>query len=173
MSFLNRPFNRGYSLIEMLVVIAVFSVMAVIATQSLMLTFRSSRKTGAMINTQKDLRYALAVIERGLYNAESITSTCVVSGSTSSSIAYLDEWNQAATFSCGTTGGGVGFVASGSGQLTSTHDTDITKCQFTCTSGGGNYPDIIKVELTGVDLNTTGAEGSSVTISNTILLRSY
>jgi len=164
-----RKYKNGYSLVEMLVVISVFSVLAVITTQALMLTFRSSRKAEAMINTQKDLRYALAVIERGLYNAESII-VCDIGWD--DSIVYRDEWNQTASFSC-LDDSGVGYVASGSGKLTSTVSTDITDCEFRCTSGTGNSPDTIDILLTAVDRNTAGAEGSTVTITNSILLRSY
>ena len=162
--------KSGYSLIEMLIVISVFAVLGSIATQSLMLTLRSSRKSEAMISTQKELKYALAIIERNIYNAESILTPC--DGNAYTSLSYRDEWNQNSTFSC-LDDSGIGYVASGSGKLTSTVDVDITHCQFKCVAGAGNSPDMIEVQLTGVDRDTSGAEGSTANISSTLLLRNY
>jgi prepilin-type N-terminal cleavage/methylation domain-containing protein len=169
----HEPYQiSGYSLIEMLIVVSIFVVLAILATQSLMLTFRASRKSEAMINTQRELRYALAVIERGLYNADSIESNC--DGLWMSSIQYVDEYYFSTSFSCETDlTNGRGYMASNSAQLTSTQKINITTCQFKCIAITEDEPTRVDINLTAVDVNTSGAEGSEMSVSNSILLRSY
>lgn len=163
--------TSGYSLIEMLIVVSIFVVIAILATQSLMLTFRALRKSEAMINTQRELRYALAVIERGLYNADSIESTC--DGLWMPSIQYVDEYYFSTSFSCETDLTNMrGYVASNSAQLTSTQNIDITTCRFKC-DVAGDEPTRVDINLTAEDVNTSGAEGSVMSVNNSILLRSY
>jgi type II secretory pathway pseudopilin PulG len=162
----------GYSLVEILIVTSIFVVMAILATQSLMLTFRASRKSESMTNTQRELRYALSVIERGLYNADRITSTC--NGFWLSKIDYIDEYYEAVSFSCETDiSNGRGYVASNSAQLTSTDSIDMTMCRFRCGSISGNEPARVDILLNAEDIDTEGAEGSIASISSSILLRSY
>jgi hypothetical protein len=156
----------------MLVVIAVFAFMSVLITQSLALSFKGSRKSDAIMSSHADIRYAMGVIERGLYNAQRITTTC--DGSSVTKIDYIDEYNNPASFECKTDGSvSRDYVASGSGRLTNVNNSDLTTCSFICNPGTGNSPDEIQVNITAEDIKTTGAEGSIVAISNKILLRSY
>lgn len=168
-SRVNNFENRGFSLVEMLVVIATFSILAILATQSLALTFKGSTKSESMISAQKDIRYALSVIERGLYNADEILSTC--DSTWVNSFSYRDKDGNTITFSCESVSG-IGFVALDSERITS-EDTSITNCSFRCSMGTGNAPDRIDIQLTGSSIHATGIEGSQVSITNSVLLRSY
>ena len=60
---------KGYSLVEILVVIVLFSVLAVIATQTLFLSFRGSRKSGNVVLVRNNVDHATGVMERHLRNA--------------------------------------------------------------------------------------------------------
>lgn len=157
--------KKGFSLIEILVVLTVFALVAVLSFQSIFLSLRGARKSDASVKVRETMDFAIGTIERHLRNADSITSPC--NSSTLSTIAYLDANRQPATFSC--TGG---YVASGSAQLTTTGIT-ISPCNFVCTTSSTGLPSVVTVNMTGTDTGTSGAEGAKVTISTKIYLRNY
>ena len=61
-----RKISRGFTLIEMLVVVFVFSIVGVMVTRSIQLTLRASRKSKAITEVQNNIDYAMNVIERRL-----------------------------------------------------------------------------------------------------------
>ena len=67
--------QKGMSLLEILVVVAIFSILGVIVTRSVLLTLRGSKKSESQVKVRENVNYALAVIERQLRNADSIV-TC-------------------------------------------------------------------------------------------------
>src|SRR3990170_3264778 len=69
-----RSFGRGYSIVELLVVVTIFTFLAIIVTQAVVLTLRGSRKGESLISVRENLDYAFAVMERQLRSARSITS---------------------------------------------------------------------------------------------------
>lgn len=68
--------KKGYSVIEILVVVGVFAVLGVIATQAISLTLKSSKKNDSMVLVKQDLDNAAGNIERLLQTA----STVIVGG---------------------------------------------------------------------------------------------
>ncbi len=166
--------RNGFSLVEILVVMAVFAVLAVLATQSLALTFRGAKKSESTINVRENLSYAMSIIERHLYSAKNM----VVADCTVLSIEYEDEFetNPNPTFNCvdiDGAGGDIGYIASGSGRLTS-NEIDVTSCSFSCAEGiPGQVPPSVVLSLTAEDVGSSGIEGAQVSISTKMLLRSY
>ncbi len=166
--------RNGFSLVEILVVMAVFAVLAVVSTQSLVLTLKGSKKSESIVHVRENLSYAVSVMERNLYNAEDI----VVANCTAHSIEYEDEFGTSPdpTFNCVDIdggGGNVGYIASGSGRLTSS-EIDVTACSFSCAVGiPDKVPPSVVLSFTAEDVNSSGIEGAQVSISTKILLRSY
>jgi prepilin-type N-terminal cleavage/methylation domain-containing protein len=160
---------KGFSLVEILVVITIFAVVGVITTQSIFLTLRSSKKGEATLNVRENLDYAIAVIGRHLKNANSVD--CVTSSAVK--INYNDWMGNPAYFSCEMTNG---YIASGSALLT-THLTSsnikVTDCAFTCVPASGGQQSLVTVSLTGKDASATGVEGSSISVSTRVFLRAY
>ncbi|OGM11456.1 hypothetical protein A2Z22_00195 [Candidatus Woesebacteria bacterium RBG_16_34_12] len=74
----------GFSLVEMLVVVSIFAILAVLASQSLIFTFRGRQKSGSIVSVRENLGHALSVIERQLYNAENVN--CIANG-----VTYKDK----------------------------------------------------------------------------------
>jgi|WetSurSiteA1Bulk_404760.scaffolds.fasta_scaffold00731_3 prepilin-type N-terminal cleavage/methylation domain-containing protein len=162
--------NNGFSLIEILVVLTIFSIVAVLSFRAIFLTLRGARKSDATVKVRDTLDYTIGTIERHLRNADSIVSC----GLTTDKITYLDSLGNTNVFFCSGTGTDM-FVASGSAsrpiRLTN-QNVAINPCSFVCeTSTTG--PSSITINLTGTDINTTGAEGAKVTISTKIYLRNY
>lgn len=157
---------RGVSFIEILVVIAVFAILGVLATRAILLTLRGSRKSESVVKVRENVNYALAVIERQLRNAESInTSTCT------GRVDYTDKDGVASSFVC-TNIGPAGYVASGSARLTSP-EVAVTACSFSCTAASDNVLPSVSVNVTAQDATATGVESAQVSSSTQIFLRTY
>lgn len=154
--------KNGYSLIEILVVLAVFSLLATIATQTIFLTLRSSRKVEASIKVRESLDNAVSVMERQLRNAKSVTS-----GSTTQ-IDYIDNTGNAANFRCVTSS--PNYIASGSASLTSS-DINLTSCTFSYVPATTGVPASVSISLTGTQTTSSGVEGATATVVTRIFLR--
>lgn len=160
----------GVSLFEVIIVVAIFAVLAILTTRSTFLTLRGSKKSDSQIKVKENLEHALSVIERRLRNADLVSSTC--DGSSLSRVDYVDTEGVAAFFSCEEIGVVSGYIASGSARLTS-DEIAITACSFVCAVQEGAVPTDITVSLTAKDLQATGVESANVSTSTKILLRNY
>jgi len=150
--------KKGFTLVEILVVITVFAVLGVITTQTLLISLQGSRKSGSLTSVRENLNYALSVMERQLRNAESVVCT----KSTYTNITYNDENGKETSFSC------LGdYIASGSARLTSS-ETVITACEFTCNNPVG-LPSWVGINLTAKEAKASG----TVSVSTQIQLRTY
>lgn len=161
--------HKGLSLLEILVVITVFAILAILTTNAVFLTLRGARKSESIARVRENLDYSLAVIERNIRNAESIVEC---PNPDTSIISYLDEDGVSASFSCLIGSEAEGYIASGSGRLTSS-EIDVTSCSFVCEEGTGNAPPVVTISFEAQDADAAGVEGAAVTISTKIYLRTY
>lgn len=154
--------RQGFSLIELLVVISTFSILAVLVTQSIALTLRGSKKSESLYKVREDVSYAMNIMERLIRGAREITCT------DSLTLDYIDEYGADTYFSC--EGGANGYIASGSARLTS--DSTNIDCSlgntFNCSS-----PNYVEISITAESAEASGIEGSKMTSSTKILLRVY
>jgi prepilin-type N-terminal cleavage/methylation domain-containing protein len=157
--------RSGFTLIEMLVVMFVFSTLAVLATQSIALTLRGSRKSEAMSEVRSNVEYAMNVMERLLHNAKGFDC----SASSGSQLIYEDEYGEIAEFTCESTGE---YIASNSARLTS-GSVRITNCNIFSSCQSVSAPHSIDIGITAEAVDLSGAEGAQVTSSTRILLRNY
>lgn len=160
----------GFSLIEMLVVLFVFSILAIVVTQTLSLSLRGSQKSESLGNTRENVAYAINVMDRLLRNSRSLTC----STSTGARLNYIDEHGNAAYFACVTSGTDTYIASNSSTQRLTVNNMRITNCNavFTCTQGL-DVPDEADISIAATDANNPGAEGSGITVSTKILLRNY
>jgi prepilin-type N-terminal cleavage/methylation domain-containing protein len=157
--------QKGVSLIEILVVITVFSVLAILATRGVLLTLKGSRKSDSLGKVRENIDYSFAVMERNLRNADSISCP------TTTQIAYMDKMGISADFSCQDLSGN-GYIASSSARLTS-DQVKITQCSFTCDAGAPGVPPSVTISITGTDANLSGIESARVSVTTKIFLRTY
>lgn len=161
----------GMSLLEILIVVAVFSILGIVVTRSVLLTLRGSKKSESQVKVRENLSYSLSVIERQLRNADTITTTCPNTTDTSV-INYIDEFGNPASFSCQDIGGSDSHIASGSARLTAS-DVSIISCSFECSPEDNGAPPFIDVSISARDANAVGIEGAEVTSTTKIYLRNY
>jgi prepilin-type N-terminal cleavage/methylation domain-containing protein len=162
--------EKGLSLLEILIVITIFSVLGVLITQSVILTLTGSRKSEATVRVRENLNYSLNIIERQLRNASSVVPC--PNDTDTSRIDYYDQSGKASSFSCENTGTTGSFIASGSAKLTGTA-VNIVECSFVCTTNTMSNPDLVEVNLTLSDGSAAGVHGANVSASTQIYLRNY
>ena len=168
---MNNKVNKGvqgFSLLEILVVVTVFSILAILTTQAVLLTLRGSKKSESLTKVRGNIDYSLAVIERNIRNAESMEEC---PNSDPNIISYFDEDGVLTSFSCASDAEG-GYIASASGRLTSS-EVDVTSCSFVCEDVGGETNPEITISISAQDVNLSAMEGGEITISTKIFLRTY
>ncbi len=165
-----KQLQKGFSLIEILVVIVMFTTLALLVTQSTLRSFQGTRKADASGKVRDNLDFAASVIERHVRNAKSITSTC--NGTNITALTYIDQDGRTGSFSC--LGGSNMYVASGSANVRITSDdVALSTCFFRCTTTSSVTPPAIDYTFAGVAANAPGSEGSFASITRRILLRVY
>lgn len=160
--------KNGYTLIELLIVIAVFAVIAFVSAQTIILTLESTHKADNTTKVRDNLDYALGEMSRQLHNAGAVTC----SGGASDHISFSDPNGNPVMFSCiniGSAGSAIASTSSSLVDLTSTTDTQIVSCIFTCTTNVSPAPPTVKISVVAAD--PTGK--NQVSDETEITLRTY
>jgi len=160
--------NKGFSLIETLIVVAIFAVLAIVSTQAIIVTLTNSRKAESSVQTRESLQYIVSVLERSLRNANNVISA------SSDRIIYTDENNASSVFQCvdATANSNTGRLLLNSSQVSS-QDITITNCNFSMVAGTSDMSDRVMVSISGKAKNLTGTEQTPITISTIVYLRVY
>ena len=83
--------KKGFSLIEMLVVVVVFSILAIITTQSLLNSLRTAKKSQNVNVVKENLEVSASAIERLLRNAEDVRCENNSGSPSNREIYYMDN----------------------------------------------------------------------------------
>lgn len=140
----NKSNAKGFTLIELIVAVAIIAGLGTVLVQALFTTTRSSTKVDRLTEVKQGGEYALNVIERMIRNARSLTAVCTSDGTTpTSSAAITSPDGYETTFACAWSGS-VTRIASvsafGTQYLTSSSVTlggatcDADSLVFYCTS---------------------------------------
>ena len=127
--------GRGFSLIEVLIVIAIFSVIALVISQTLFTTLKGAAKQEVSATIKQEGNYVIAAMERAIHNSTSITACG------GQRIDYRDADARVGAFVCDTA---AGTVASGSAVpivITGTR-VSVTGCSFTCSPAVAPYKSV-------------------------------
>lgn len=168
--------KKGFSLIETLVVVALFSVIGIVVSQSTAISLTGSRKADASTLVRENLNNAASVMERHLRSARSVTCSTTPP---ETSISYKDENGNDSTFSCNVSpncnSGTNTYVSSGSAsvRLTSSQEVCITACEFRCNPSTGALPPNIQIYLQGRSKNISGVEDTTIDIRTSVTVRAY
>ena len=166
--------NRGFSLIEMLVVVLIFSILAILATQSLATSLRGTRKSESLGHVRENMEYAMSIMERSLRSAKDLDCN----SSSATELVYRTPSNIKASFECSGTN-----IASISGAISAdliiNKDVEIVNCidggdtYFICNQGTFGNPDSVIIKVTAQDIENKGIESARYTSETKILLRNY
>jgi len=154
---------------EMLVVIGVFAALAAIATQSILLSVKGTRKAEATGKLRGNLEYALGVMERRLRMATDVG--CLGNPDQIDFYDEADSWAVGAVYYlCDIAGSDDNITTNAySGGLLDTNTVDLTACSFTCDDLAD--PRTLTISLSANEQNVTGVESAQVDVSTTIVLR--
>jgi len=150
--------KKAFSLIEVLVVVAIFSVISVLVGRSLVSSLTGSRKVDNAVLLRENLNYALTIFDREIKPAKSIDN-CTID-----SLTYSDFENTQKIFACPAI---VPTYVSLDGERLTSDDIQITDCQFICTN------DTATLILTGQTIGTKDSEDTNITVSTVAKIRSY
>ena len=97
--------NQGFTLVEMLIVLAIFGVLGVMASSSLFSIFQGASKTEILKEVKQNGDYALSLMEQKIRNAGSVTYIagtypCGTTSISGSSIEILNQDDTPTIFSC-------------------------------------------------------------------------
>ena len=180
--------KRGYSVVEILVVVGIFAVMAVIATQSVSLSLKSSKKSDSTMLVRNELDYTAGSIERNFQFASAIiVPGCTDQGgdatlSATPSAGFRDMKGYRGDVACLDIATGFYIlnndkrIASSSGETISykqrltSPNIDISNCSFSCTKQGEQI--YLEFTVGAIGKNATLEENTNpITISKKILVR--
>jgi len=181
--------RRGFSLIEMLVVVGVFAILGVVVAQTTVTSLRSSRKSDTTVTIRENLELATATIDRKLRNATEIdaepadplVNSCdknAVGPVTVSAFSYINVDKTQGGFTCADIGAANGRlvfndIENGEDQDLTSMDVTLTFCEFVCTPPSVGVPQSLGVVLVGMDSAGGGIEGAQISVDTQINLRSY
>ncbi len=162
--------RRGFSLLELLVVIGVFAMLAVVSTQIVAQSLRGTRKSEATIEVRENVDYLFAVMERALRSAQSVDC----GNSTNKKIVFVDENASSSNFWC--QGGENGYISQNGNQISANNiliDCTTPPPIFVCDETTGTGPSSVEINISASEAVDSGREGANITSSTKILLRSF
>ena len=174
-------YSKAFTLIEMLVVVAVIASVGVILTQIFVATSRTNTKIEVTKDVKQAGDFAVEVIERLIREATGVTSACSDSGTTSASIDIRNSDNNTTTIGCAPDGA-VTRIASTSASktdyLTSGDvtlggvDCDASTLAFICTAEAGHSATIeISFSLSQVGTPQDQFEKASAFFQTSVTMR--
>lgn len=156
--------KKGFTLIEILVVISVLAIIMVIGSSSFFNLLKGSTKTRTANLVKQNGDYALAVMERMIRNAQDIDAANCTLGMDEITIVNPD--GKSTVFSCIDNP-----ISSNSAKLIS-DQVIVDDCLFDCQDGGYFDPDVVTIDFTlSTGDPTQPEEYTTVNFKTTVVLR--
>ncbi len=138
----NSP--RGFTLVELVVIVALFAATGTVIVSIIFATLRASSKSDRLVSLKQNGNNALSQIVKQVRYAKSLDSACsAVDGPIA--IRSLSD-NSKTTFVCST--GSTGTIASNGASLVDTNAVTVTQCSFTCSQASPDDPPTINFSFT-------------------------
>lgn len=96
--------RKGFTLLEMVVSLAIIAVVAVVLSQVFIATLRTNAKTEILKDTKQSGEFALEGMVRMIQNAKSVASACASTGTVSQSVSIVNPDGETTTFGCAAVG---------------------------------------------------------------------
>lgn len=153
---------KGFTLVEMVVGVGIFSVVIIMGTLMMVSTIRASKKASAVALVRNEGSSALNIMTSYIRYASS--ATCDSATSVSISPASGNQFS----FTCINVGNNGSYIASNSAVLTSTN-VKVTSCTFTC----GSTPPLVNIYFSLAKVGTSLPVEQSATsdFGTTVVLR--
>lgn len=156
---------KGFTLMELVVVVAIMAVSLTAAVGLFTQSFRSGGKTERIVLVEENMRQSIDVMERMIRNASKVESVGGdVCPGTGTSLTILNRDNGTTTFSLSDS-----QIAS-NGAALSGDKVVVESLQFQCVRNSG-APDKIEIDVQA--RADTEEEGDTVTYERNVDLRNY
>lgn len=173
--------QQGFTLLEVLISVAVMSMIGTVIAQSFFTTTRSNAKVEILKDTKQGGDFAISLMERMIRSAGDIATSCASSGTTVDSLQITNRDGLTTTFGCVLDSGVTRIAstsASGTVYLTPANVTlggatcDNASLTFVCASNA-SQGDSVRIQFT---LSQKGAGGdqserASTTFQTTVNVR--
>lgn len=165
--------EKGFTLIEILVVVGIFAIIAVIGSGSFFSLLRGSTKSRSASTVKQNGDYALGVMERMIRNARYLeeNSGGLICDSGMTEIKIKNPDGGSTEFKCE-----ANSISSDSGELVRKlidEELTVTDCQFDCREGGTLNPQVVTIFFTlSTNLGTGRPEEEAIAnFETTVSLR--
>jgi prepilin-type N-terminal cleavage/methylation domain-containing protein len=162
--------KKGYTLMEILLVVVIFSLLGVIVTQVVASTLRGSGKSENTVVVRENVSYAIGVMERNIRNAEEI-QTC-----TGSRLDYINVDVEEVFYECQLDGVINRIFSSELNGYLTNDEISIDNCSGVFNCPPGNPINYVDIKITAVDAQSAGSENALTAQHNEsirVRLRNY
>jgi prepilin-type N-terminal cleavage/methylation domain-containing protein len=164
--------NKGFTLIEILMVIGLLSIIGTIAVTVITITLRSAKKTDLLNFANQNGDAALSQMVKNIRYAQTLNSpaTCVPTTTVSSITITSFSDHQQTTYSCaGNT------ISSNSASLLDTNSLTVSSCSFVCSQSSALVPPIITIQyvLAPKTAGNFADSNFSLPFQSSVTLRNY
>lgn len=157
--FKNNLKEKGFTLIEMLVVIALFAGLAVLVGSMVGSSMKGTKKSESVMKVRAELENAVSILERSLREAKKDSVIC----NGNSTVSFTDQNGFNVTLSCLP-------LSKNSVELINSSNINLTACNFDCTNLSKG---VVVITLTGSSASSSGVEADIATVSARVVLRNY
>lgn len=162
---------KGFTLIEVLVMVGVFLAVSVVIIGILFSTLRGGAKTTSLDQVKLNGDFAISLMSKSIRNAKSLTNAPGCIGSTPNTVEIVGSDDSAVIFSCeATTISQNGSPILNTGQSGSVELVSGT-CNFSCSSSGVTPTITIKFKLTTPGSASFIESKSTVDFETSVTLR--
>ena len=182
-TFEERETQRGFTLIETLVVVGIMAIVAVVSSNMFFTVFKSSGKTKVLTKVKENGDYALSVMERLIRDSQEVVTNTdnKICESGMNYLKFKRADGSTIEFGCLDEGEDNGRIASNSARLTSS-EVKVDSCSFDCscypdcTSEGTKfYPKTITIKfiLSQIGATVRPEEEAIINFQTTVSTRNY
>jgi prepilin-type N-terminal cleavage/methylation domain-containing protein len=163
---------RGFTLIEILIVIGLLSVIGTISVAVITVTLRGAKKTDLLNFANQNGDAALSQMVKNIRYAQTLNTpaTCVPTTTVSSITITSFSDHQQTTYSCANN-----TISSNSASLLDINSLRVSSCSFVCSQASTLVPPIITIQFVLVPKTAGSFEETnfSLPFQSSVTLRNY
>ena len=163
--------NNAYTLVEILVVVLVFSILGLVITRVVTTTLRSSGKSENTVILRENINYAMGVMERNIRNAEEIVRCQPLK------LDYKNSLGSEENYECAVSGG-IGRITSSElgGQFLTNSEVSVD-CTVGTTVFSCPTSDVVDIIISAIDAQSASTSENALTTNYSesirVKLRNY